>query len=96
MSYTLDQFGFEEIDQIPVKENDWAQMIKTFMQSKAKVIKRKFDGKSASNAAGAIRKAAESLGADVEVITMDGVVYVQKLERSNSVPMPRPDIITSR
>lgn len=78
MSYTIDQFGFEAIEQIPVKENDWAKMLETFMQSDAGVIKRDFDGKSASNAAGAIRKAAEALGIQVEVVTMDGTVYIQK------------------
>lgn len=78
MSYTIDQFGFEAIEQIPVKENDWAKMLETFMQSDANVIKRDFDGKSASNAAGAIRKAAETLGIQVEVVTMDGTVYIQK------------------
>lgn len=78
MSYTIDQFGFEAIEQIPVKENDWAKMLETFMQSEANVIKRDFDGKSASNAAGAIRKAAETLGIQVEVVTMDGTVYIQK------------------
>lgn len=78
MSYTIDQFGFEAIDQIPVKENDWAKMLETFMQTDANVIKKDFDGKSASNAAGAIRKAAEALGIQVEVVTMDGTVYVQK------------------
>lgn len=78
MSYTIDQFGFEAIEQIPVKENDWAKMLETFMQTDANVIKKDFDGKSASNAAGAIRKAAEALGIQVEVVTMDGTVYVQK------------------
>lgn len=78
MSYTIDQFGFEAIEQIPVKENDWAKMLETFMQSEATVIKKDFDGKSASNAAGAIRKAADTLGVRVEVVTMDGTVYIQK------------------
>lgn len=80
MSYTIDQFGFEAIDQIPVEENDWAAMLDAFMASDAKIVKRSFDGKSASNAAGAIRKAADSMGlsGDVEVVTKKGVVYVQK------------------
>lgn len=78
MSYTIDQFGFEAIEQIPVKENDWAKMLEAFMASEANVIKRDFDGKSASNAAGAIRKAAETLSIQVEVVTMDGTVYIQK------------------
>lgn len=78
MGYTIDQFGFEAIEQIPVKENDWAKMLETFMASEADVIKRDFEGKSASNAAGAIRKAADNLGIKVEVVTMDSTVYIQK------------------
>lgn len=78
MGYTIDQFGFEAIEQIPVKENDWAKMLETFMASEANVIKRDFEGKSASNAAGAIRKAADNLGIKVEVVTMDSTVYIQK------------------
>lgn len=81
MSYTIDQFGFEPIDQIPVEENDWVAMIKAFMGSGAAIVKRDFDGKSASSAGGAIRKAAESLGYgdDVEVIVKKGTVYVQRM-----------------
>ena len=79
MSYTIDQFGFEAIDQIPVEENDWSAMLQAFMASDAVIIKREFDGKSASNASGAIRKAADALGLDVEVVTKKGTVYIQKL-----------------
>lgn len=79
MSYTIDQFGFIAIDQIPVEENDWGAMLQAFDASDAAVIKKDFDGKSASNAAGAIRKAAEALGLKVEVVTKKGTVYVQKL-----------------
>lgn len=79
MSYTIEQFGFEAIDQIPVEENDWSAMLKAFMESDAAIIKREFDGKSASNASGAIRKAADALGLSVEVITKKGVVYILKL-----------------
>ena len=81
MSYTIDQFGFEPIDQIPVEENDWVAMIKAFMDSGAAIIKRDFDGKSASSAGGAIRKAAESLGYgnDIEVIVKKGTVYIQRV-----------------
>lgn len=79
MSYTIDQFGFEAIDQIPVEENDWSAMLKAFMESDAAIIKREFDGKSASNASGAIRKAADALGLSVEVITKKGIVYILKL-----------------
>lgn len=79
MSYTIDQFGFEAIDQIPVEENDWSAMLQAFMESDAAVIKREFDGKSASNASGAIRKAANTLGLNVEVITKKSTVYIMKL-----------------
>lgn len=81
MSYTIDQFGFEAIDQIPVDENDWVAMLKAFMNSGAAIIKRDFDGKSASNAGGAIRKAAESIGceSDIEVIVKKGTVYIQRV-----------------
>lgn len=81
MSYTIDQFGFEPIDQIPVEENDWVAMIKAFLDSGAAIVKRDFDGKSASSAGGAIRKAAESLGYgnDVEVIVKKGTVYIQRV-----------------
>ena len=78
MSYTIDQFGFEAIEQIPVKENDWGKLLETFMASDASVIKRDFDGKQASNAAGAIRKAADNMGIEVEVVAMGGAVYIQK------------------
>ena len=79
MTYTIDQFGFEAIDQIPVEENDWGAMLQAFDASDAAVIKKDFDGKSASNAAGAIRKAAEALNLKVEVVTKKGTVYIQKL-----------------
>lgn len=78
MSYTIDQFGFEAIEQIPVKENDWGKLLETFMASDVSVIKRDFDGKQASNAAGAIRKAADNMGVEVEVVAMGGTVYIQK------------------
>lgn len=79
MSYTIDQFGFIAIDQIPVEENDWGALLQAFDASDAAVIKKDFDGKSASNAAGAIRKAAEALGLKVEVVAKKGTVYIQKL-----------------
>lgn len=80
MSYTIDQFGFEPIDQIPVEENDWANMLIAFSDSDATIIKRDFEGKSASSAAGAIRKAAEKLGIldGLNVVTKKSTVYVQK------------------
>lgn len=81
MAYTIDQFGFEAIDQIPVEENDWTAMLSAFMASEVKIIKKDFDGKSASNAAGAIRKAAETMAISdsIEVVTKKGTVYIQKL-----------------
>lgn len=81
MSYKIEQFGFEYAEEIPVKENDWTQMLTTFMaDTEHGIIRRQFDNKSqASNAASAIRKAAAAIGAtDVEVVNTDGVVYVQK------------------
>lgn len=80
MAYTIDQFGFTECKQIPVKPNDWAKLLETFMASDANVICRnaESEGKNASNMAGAIRKAAESMGLDIEVVTIDGSVYIQK------------------
>lgn len=80
MAYTIDQFGFEPIDQIPVDENDWVNMLIAFSDSDATIIKRDFEGKGASNAAGAIRKAAEKLGIldGLNVVTKKSTVYVQK------------------
>ena len=56
-------------------------MIKAFLDSGAAIVKRDFDGKSASSAGGAIRKAAESLGYgnDIEVIVKKGTVYIQRV-----------------
>lgn len=81
MAYTIDQFGFEPIDQIPVDENDWGCMLNAFADSEATIIKKDFGDKTASNAASAIRKAAEKLGLDkdIEVITKKGVVYISKI-----------------
>ena len=79
MSYTIDQFGFEAIEQIPVKENDWTMLVRTFMESEAPVIRKEFeDSRRASNAGGAIRKAAEKLGANVTVTNDGGTLYVSK------------------
>lgn len=79
MSYTIDQFGFKHYDQIPVKENDWTMLVKTFVESEEELVGREFeDSRKASNAAAAIRKASENLGAKVEVTNVDGTVFVQK------------------
>lgn len=82
MSYTIDQFGFEPIDQIPVERNDWGEMLTTFMASDVAIVKREFEDTSkASNAAGGIRKAAEAQGVSdrVSVINKAGVIYIQKV-----------------
>lgn len=80
MSYTIDQFGFEATDEIPVSKNDWTQMVETFVASGIDIVRRPFDSKSqASNAAAAIRKAASTIGARIEVVNKDSVVYVQRL-----------------
>ena len=79
MAYTIDQFGFIGIDQIPVEENDWGALLQALDASDETVIKKDFNVKSASNAAGAIRKAAEALDLKVEVVTKKGTVYIQKL-----------------
>lgn len=79
-NHTIDQFGFEAISEIPVKENDYGALIRTFMESDAKVITRTYeDTRKASNVAGAIRKAAERIeDADVTVVNDGGVIYVSK------------------
>lgn len=80
MSYTIDQFGFQAVDQIPVEENDWQELLKAFMATDVRVIAKEFEGKGASNAASALRKAAIDLGIDksVEIVSKKGTVYIQK------------------
>ena len=79
-SHTIDEFGFEAISEIPVKENDYGALIRTFMESDAKVITRTYeDTRKASNVAGAIRKAAERIeDADITVVNDGGTIYVSK------------------
>ena len=79
-NHTIDEFGFEAIEEIPVKENDYGALIRTFMESDARVITRTYeDTRKASNVAGAIRKAAERIeGADVSVVNDGGTIYVSK------------------
>ena len=79
-NHTIDEFGFEAIEEIPVKENDYGALIRTFMESDARVITRTYeDTRKASNVAGAIRKAAERIeDADVTVVNDGGVIYVSK------------------
>ena len=80
MTHTIDQFGFEAISEIPVKENDYGALIESFMASDASVITRTYeDSRKASNVAGAIRKAAAKVeGADVSVVNDGGTIYVSK------------------
>ena len=79
-NHTIDQFGFEAISEIPVKENDYGALIRTFMESDARVITRTYeDTRKASNVAGAIRKAAERIeDADITVVNDGGTIYVSK------------------
>lgn len=80
MSHTIDQFGFEPCEEIPVKENDWAALVEAFVAGPAKIAKKEFDPGKASNVAGAIRKAVDKLGlaGDVTVTNDGGVIYLSK------------------
>lgn len=80
MTHTIDQFGFEAISEIPVKENDYGALVEAFLASDARVITRTYeDSRKASNVAGAIRKAAAKVaGADVTVVNDGGVIYISK------------------
>lgn len=75
----ITDFGFEKIDELPIEENDWEQLLKAFMDDgSATAMMKKFDVKRASNKAASIRKAADKLGVKVEVITRGDTVYVTK------------------
>lgn len=75
----ITDFGFEQIDELPIEENDWEKLIKAFMEDESvTAMMKKFDAKRASNKAASIRKAAEKLNADVKVITRGDTVYVTK------------------
>jgi hypothetical protein len=75
----ITDFGFEQIDELPIEENDWEKLIKAFMEDgSTTAMMKKFDAKRASNKAASIRKAAEKLNADVKVITRGNTVYVTK------------------
>lgn len=75
----ITDFGFEKIDELPIEENDWEQLLKAFMDDEsATAMMKKFDVKRASNKAASIRKAADKLGVKVEVITRSDTVYVTK------------------
>lgn len=80
MSHTIDQFGFQAIEEIPVRENDWVMLVRTFMASDARIITKSYeDSRKASNVAASIRKAAEKVeGADVKVVNDGGTIYVSK------------------
>lgn len=75
----ITDFGFEQIDELPIEENDWEKLIKAFMEDESvTAMMKKFDAKRASNKAASIRKAAEKLNVDVKVITRGDTVYVTK------------------
>lgn len=79
MTHTIDQFGFEACEEIPVKENDWITLINAFTQGPATIIKREFENsRKASNAGSAIRKAAKKIGAQVTVTNDGGTLYISK------------------
>lgn len=79
VTHDVKDFGFEAVEEIPVKESDWTTLLRTFMASDAQVIRKEFeDSRKASNAGGAIRKAAKKLEIDVTVTNDGGTLYVSK------------------
>lgn len=77
--YDISQFGFEPVAEIPVDENDWKELIKSFMAASDECIAKKTDKTKASNMAAAIRKAAKAMGVDgLEVIAKGDTVYMRK------------------
>lgn len=75
----ITDFGFEKIDELPTKENDWERLLEAFMADEsATAMMKKFDLKIASNKAASIRKAADKLNMNVKVITRGDTVYVTK------------------
>ena len=75
----ITDFGFEKIDELPIKENDWERLLEAFMADEsATAIMKKFDLKIASNKAVSIRKAADKLNVNVKVITRGDTVYITK------------------
>ena len=81
----ITDFGFEKIDELPTRENDWERLLEAFMADESvTAMMKKFDLKIASNKAASIRKAADKLNLNVKVITRGDTVYVTK-----SVPYDR-------
>ena len=75
----ITDFGFEKIDELPIKENDWERLLEAFMADEsATAMMKKFDLKIASNKAVSIRKAADKLNVNVKVITRGDTVYITK------------------
>lgn len=75
----ITDFGFEKIDELPTKENDWERLLEAFMADESAIaMMKKFDLKIASNKAASIRKAAGKLNVNVKVITRGDTVYVTK------------------
>jgi hypothetical protein len=75
----ITDFGFEKIDELPTRENDWEKLLQAFMEDEAATaMMKKFDLKIASNKAASIRKAADKLNLNVKVITRGDTVYVTK------------------
>lgn len=75
----ITDFGFEKIDELPTRENDWERLLQAFMEDEATTaMMKKFDLKIASNKAASIRKAADKLNLNVKVITRGDTVYVTR------------------
>ena len=75
----ITDFGFEKIDELPTRENDWERLLQAFMEDEAATaMMKKFDLKIASNKAASIRKAADKMNVNVKVITRGDTVYVTK------------------
>lgn len=77
----ITDFGFEKIDELPTRENDWEKLLEAFMADESvTAMMKKFDLKIASNKAASIRKAADKLNVNVKVITRGDTVYVTKYQ----------------
>ena len=75
----ITDFGFEKIDELPTRENDWERLLEAFMADESvTAMMKKFDLKIASNKAASIRKAADKLNMNVKVVTRGDTVYVAK------------------
>nr|UVX60373.1 MAG: hypothetical protein [Bacteriophage sp.] len=75
----ITDFGFEKIDELPIKKNDWEKLLEAFLADEsATAMMKKFDLKIANNKAASIRKAADKLNVNVKVISRGDTVYVTK------------------